>query len=236
MCVARTTQDSFFCCPSPWGVRGTRSRKLVRGLGVCTGLEEHWGGWLPQGPGRRKGQRHPPAAGEGSGGFHQRQEGKPSKTATSSVPEPPGRPRHLAENGARVLGKLKIDSGLFSHCREQVVRLQARTQWPPSTYSAAPRGRLPSLQRTLSPLVPNSAALGTCSWKPSKGSSSQPETLPLLSPHLSRQQQRRPLLCLHPAQLQPRGTATLGATSSLQGEGSCLGDEPLGWWEQAEAF
>lgn len=71
------------------------------------------GTWWPRRMGQGGGLRHPPTAREGSSGFRQRQKGKSSQTVASSVPEPPRGPRHLAEKGAQVLGKLKIDLRLF---------------------------------------------------------------------------------------------------------------------------
>lgn len=61
------------------------------------------------------GRRLPHAAGEGSGGFCQRRGGKSSKAAASSGPQPTD-PRHLAETGARVLGKLTFDLGGCPRC------------------------------------------------------------------------------------------------------------------------
>lgn len=185
------------------------------------------GARLPQGTGQGGGQRYPPTAGEGSGGFRQQQEGKSSKTATSSVPKPPRGPHHLAEKGAHVLGKLKIDLRLLSHWPQAGSGITGMNVMPPSAPTTRhPGDRLPLLPHASSPLIPGGAVQGTCSRQPSKGSSSQPETLPLRSPRLPWQLQCQPLLCLHPAQLQLSGMATLCATGSLWRERPCLGDMP----------
>lgn len=94
---------------------------------------------LPRGSGQGGSRRHPPTSGEGSGGFHQLQEGKSSKTAASSVPEPPGRPRHLTEKGARVPGKIKIDLGLFSHWPRAGSGITGMNMVPPAPAPAARR-------------------------------------------------------------------------------------------------
>lgn len=52
----------------------------------------------------------------------------------------------------------------------------------------------------LVPSCPWQRGMGTCSWQPSKGSCSQTEILRPRSPCLPWQRQRRPLLCLRPAQ------------------------------------
>lgn len=110
MRLAPTTRDSFFHRPSPEECEGLGECKWYGDLlflpGAGGALGRMTGTRLPQGRGWGGGRRHLPTAGEGSGGFRQQQEGKSSKTAASSVPEPPRRPRHLAEKGARA-GKVK---------------------------------------------------------------------------------------------------------------------------------
>lgn len=110
MRLAPTARHSFFHRPSPEECEGLGECKWYGDLlflpGAGGALGRMTGAWLPQGRGWGGGRRHLPTTGEGSGGFRQQQEGKSSETAASSVPEPPRRPRHLAEKGARA-GKVK---------------------------------------------------------------------------------------------------------------------------------
>lgn len=249
MCLAGTTRDSFFRHPSPGGCEGLGVQKWYGDPVFLPGAEgplgRTAGAQLPQGSGQGGSRRHPPTAGEGSGGFHQLQEGKSSKTAASSVPEPPGRPRHLTEKGARVPGKIKIDLGLFSHWPRAGSGITGMNMVPPprhlqhGTRGQAPFGpvhlvashpqqwgtrdmQLVALERQLQPARNPATALPS----PATAAATPASPLPAPSPA--------------PAQ----GHSHPVRHGCLRREGTRLGDvpwghawgSPLGWWEQAEAF
>lgn len=128
-----------------------------------------------------------------------------------------------------VLGKLKIDSGLFSHQPQTGSGITGMHTLPPQHPQCPETGCLGS--RTPCPFLSLAVRDGDMSWQPSKGSSSQPAIPWPCSPRLPQQRQRRPLLRLRPAQ------SRLGAQPCASREacrerghalGTYLGDTPGG--------
>jgi len=216
--LAHATWDCFFHRPSPGGARDWE-HESIRGPGTCRR------GWRGTG----EGSRCPAAPGNGA----QREPEAPTRcrgrkpwfsAAASGEIQQDGcfvsarasqGPRHLAEKGAHVLGKLKIDLRLFSHQPRAGGRITSTTMIPPPAPAAwLPGDRLPLLPCASSHL---SAAQRTRSWQPSKGSSSQPETL---TPRSPRSNTGRSSVCTR--------------QGHQQREGTCLKDVPWGHaWDHA---